>query len=118
VLTGRTDAIFWVLVAWTIVFLPIGLLAMVIHDSVSALNPLFLLGSIRRVLGPYFCLLLGAGVWVGLFWRADDRLARGLAPPAVLRVFYALFGAYVSLVLAHVLGRFYWRCRDRLDWGV
>ncbi len=118
VLMGRTDAIFWILVAWTIVFLPIGLLAMVIHDSISALNPLFLLGSIWRVLGPYFCLLLGAAVWAGLFWRADDRLGRGLAPPAVLRVFYALFGAYVSLVLAHVLGRFYWRYRDRLDWGI
>ncbi len=117
VLTSRTDAIFWALMAWAIVFLPMGLLAMVIHDSVSALNPLFLLGSIRRVLGPYLCLLLGAAVLAGLFWRAGGA-GRRLTPPIVLPLFHALLGAYVTLVLAHLLGRFYWRYRDRLDRGI
>ncbi len=115
VLTSRTDAIFWALLAWAVLFLPMGLLAMVIHDSVSALNPLFLLGSIWRVLGPYLGLLLGTGILAGLFWYVDDRR---LAPAGVLRAFHALLGAYGSLVLAHVLGRFYWRYRDRLDWGI
>jgi hypothetical protein len=117
-LTGRTDAIFWALMAWAIVFLPMGLLAMVIHDSISALNPLFLLGSIRRVFGPYLCLLLATGVLAGLFWQADGRMGRGLAPPAVLQAFNALLSGYAALVLAHLLGRFYWRYRDRLDWGI
>lgn len=116
-LTGRTDAIFWALVAWAIVFLPMGLLALVIHDSVSALNPLFLLGSILRVFRPYLCLLLGTGVLAGLFWYADDRMGRGLGPTA-LRLFHALLSGYAALVLAHLLGRFYWRYRDRLDWGI
>jgi hypothetical protein len=116
-LTGRTDAIFWALLAWAIVFLPMGLLAMVIHDSVSALNPLFLLDSIRRVLGPYLCLLLGTAVLAGLFWRAGGA-GRGLTLPIVLPLFHALLGAYATLVLAHLLGRFYWRYRDRLDWGI
>jgi hypothetical protein len=117
-LTGRADAIFWALMVWAIVFLPMGLLAMVIHDSVSALNPLFLLGSIWRVLGPYLGLLLGTAVLVGLFWRAGGGVDRRLAPPIVLPLFQVLLGAYMSLVLAHLLGRFYWRYRDRLDWGI
>jgi len=117
VLTGRTDAIFWGLVAWTIVFLPMGLLAMVIHDSISALNPLFLLDSIRRVLGPYLCLMLGAMVLAGLFWRAGGTRHR-LTLPIAFPLSYALLSAYASLVLAHLLGRFYWRYRDRLDWGI
>jgi DNA-directed RNA polymerase subunit RPC12/RpoP len=118
-LMGRTDVIFWALMVWAIVFLPMGLLAMVIHDSVSALNPLFLLGSIWRVLGPYLGLLLGIGVVVGLFWRAGGGgVDRRLAPPIVLPLFHVLLGAYMSLVLAHLLGRFYWCYRDRLDWGI
>jgi len=117
VLTGRTDAIFWGLVAWTIVLLPMGLLAMVIHDSISALNPLFLLDSIRRVLGPYLCLMLAAGVLAGLFWRAGGG-GRRLALPIVIPLFHVLLSAYAALVLAHLLGRFYWRYRDRLDWGI
>jgi hypothetical protein len=118
VLTGRTDAIFWALLAWTLLFLPIGLLAMVIHDSVSALNPLFLLGSIRRVWGPYLFLLLGTGIVAALFWHAGGGVDRRLAPPMVLPLFHVLLGAYAALVLAHLLGRFYWRYRDRLDWGI
>ena len=117
VLAGRTDAIFWVLMAWAIFFLPMGLLAMVIHDSVSALNPLFLLGSIWRVLGPYVFLVLGAGVLTGLFWRATGA-GRGLALPIVLPLFHVLLSAYAALVLAHLLGRFYWCYRERLDWGI
>ena len=117
VLRGRTDAIFWILVAWALVFLPMGLLAMVIHDSVSALNPLFLLDSIRRVFGPYLGLMLATAVLAGLFWRASGA-GRRLTPPIVLPLFHALLGAYVSLILAHLLGRFYWRYRDRLDWGI
>jgi hypothetical protein len=117
VLMGRTDVIFWVLMAWALVFLPMGLLAMVIHDSVSALNPLFLLGSIWRVLGPYLCLLLGTAVLAGLFWRAGGA-GRRLTLPIMLPLFHVLLGAYAALVLAHLLGRFYWRYRERLDWGI
>ncbi len=117
VLIGRTDAILWALMAWAIVLLPMGLLAMVIHDSISALNPLFLLGSIRRVLGPYLCLLLGEVVLVGVFWRAGGT-GRRLTLPIALPVFYVLLSAHATLVLAHLLGRFYWRYRDRLDWGI
>jgi len=105
--TGRRDAILWALVAWAVVFFPIGLLAMVLHDSVSVLNPFFLLGSILRAFLPYmgFVLLLAA-IIVGLAWVR-------LSPIVCFAV-----GPYGMLILAHILGRFYWRNRERLDWGL
>ena len=106
---GRKDTILWALVAWAVIFFPMGLLAMVIHDSISALNPFFLLGSILRVFFPYvgFVTLLCAFA-VGLAW-----LTRILPP--IISFAAAQYG---MLILAHILGRFYWRNRERLDWGI
>jgi hypothetical protein len=110
-ITRRADAVFWALLAWMVVFLPMGLLAMIMQDSISALNPLMLLGSIFRVFVPYvgFVLLLGVIVvgWV-LLWPF-------LTMVPVVGFVAILYGAFI---LAHLLGRFYWRYRDRLDWGL
>jgi hypothetical protein len=116
-ITGQMDALFWALVAWAVLFFPIGLLAMVIHDSTAALNPLFLLKSIFQVFVPYVGLLLGIGVLAGLLWYASAPQGPGLSP---IRnwPFGALLHSYAAFILAHVLGRFYWRYRERLDWGI
>ena len=114
---GRMDAIFWGLLAWAVVFFPMGLLAMVVHDSVSVLNPLFLLGSNLRVLPAYAGLLGGIGVLVLLFLQTGNVFSRGVAPQW-LGLLHTVLAAYAAVVLAHVLGRFYWRYRDRLDWGI
>jgi hypothetical protein len=111
--TRRVDAIFWGLVAWSIFFFPMGLLAMVSHDSSFALNPLFLLGAIFRVFFAYLGLLLLIGVLVILFCLFTYWL-----PWTWLGVMGPLIAAYASLVMAHVLGRFYWRYRETLDWGI
>lgn len=109
----RTDAVFWGLVAWAIVFFPMGLLAMVIHDSTSALNPLFLLGAILRTFLPYLGLLILLGMFAGLY-----LLLGGLPSHWLLDVLGMLLMTYLLLIVAHVLGRFYWRYRERLDWGL
>ena len=114
---GGYDAIFCVLAAWSVVFFPMGLLAMVINDATYVLNPLFLLGSIRRTLIPYIGLLLLIAALGVLFWLVFGLLTRGaysisLAGPVLLA------GGYSSLIAAHVLGRFYWRYRARLHWDL
>lgn len=118
VITGRIDAIFWAFVAGTILFLPMGLLAMVIHDSPSVFNPLYLLGAILSVPGPYLALMLSLAGLAGLFWYGNVLLLRLDLEPALLILVDILVGSYTLLILAHLLGRFYWRYRDRLDWGV
>jgi hypothetical protein len=111
--THRADAIFWGLVAWAIFFFPMGLLAMVLNDSSSVLNPLFLLAAIFRVFFAYIGLLLLIGALViplclFVYWLLPTSI--GILGPLIM--------AYASLVMAHVLGRFYWCYRDRLDWGI
>jgi hypothetical protein len=115
--TRRMDGIFWALVAWAIFFFPMGLLAMVIHDSSFVLNPLFLLGSIFGVFVPYVCLLSFTAALAGLFWYVGALLSRGLAPQW-LWLFHTLIASYAALIMAHILGRFYWRHRERFDWGI
>ncbi len=113
----HTDAIFAVLVAWAVVFFPMGLLAMVIHDSTSALNPLFLLVAIFRVFVPYVGLLLLMVISAGLLGLVIWTLRNDL-PPVTLGLVALSTMAYTVMIMAHVLGRFYWRYRDRLDWGI
>jgi hypothetical protein len=114
--SGRTDGIFWGLLAWAIVLSPMGLLAMVIYDSSSALNPLLLLDAIRRTLFSYagllaFFALLGSALWL-TFEGTDEEVSLW---HDLLVTVIAIYG---SFVLAHILGRFYWRCREKIDWGV
>jgi hypothetical protein len=115
--THRTDAIFVALVIWAVAFFPMGLLAMVVHDSTSVLNPLFLLGAMVRVFFPYIGLLLLMAALAALVALATWALGYGL-PPVVLGLMGLLASTYASFIMAHVLGRFYWRYRDRLDWGL
>jgi len=118
---GRIDAIFWGLLAWAIVFFPIGLLAMVILDSSSALNPFFLLVSIFRTFFGYLGLLVLTALLVALFWIIPGYLARpeeGQQTSLWLVAAGLVITTYVPFVFAHVLGRFYWRHAERLDWGL
>jgi len=119
-IANRFDAIFWALAAWAVFLFPMGLLAMVVHDSPSALNPLFVLNSIRRVCLPYIglvaCLIGMAGLLVVL-----PAMFRPPPPPGAVGAFSLLSliaGTYGSFIFAHVLGRFYWRYREQLDWGL
>lgn len=112
---GRNAGIMGILLAWAVIFFPMGLLAMVINDGVYVLNPLFLLAAIRRTFLPYGGLLLlmaASGVLLrlalGLMTRGPDPI--WWAGPALLA------GGYSSLIAAHILGRFYWRYRPRLGW--
>ncbi len=114
----RRDAIFWGLAAYSLVFFPIGLLAMVVNDSISALNPFFLLGSIVRTLFQYTGLLIvlaavGALLWLGSQVGMEEEMR-----PFWLETVGLATSVYAAFVLAHILGRFYWRNADRLDWGL
>lgn len=113
----RFDEVFWALAAWAILFFPIGLLAMIVEDSTSALNPLFLLDSIRRVFVPYLGLLLLTCAVVALAQVLPPIPVQGVQA-ALLALPVAFASLYASLVYAHILGRFCWRYRERLDWSL
>jgi hypothetical protein len=114
----QLDIVFGGLVAWAVVFFPMGLLAMVIQDSASALNPFSLLVAIFRTFFPYVGLLILIGLFAGLYWLLSTLLTAESCTGWFLGVIGGIVTPYLGLVVAHVLGRFYWRYRDRLDWGL
>ena len=112
--THRADFIFWLLSGYGLFFFPMGLLAVIMYDSIEGLNPLLIIKSIAATLFQYFVLFFLFAVVVGLYvliftisWL-----------PSFLRIFSDVAFIYLLLILAHLLGRFYWRNSEKLQWEV
>ncbi len=117
VVTERTDLIYWLLLACGSFFFPMVLLAVVLFDSYNALNPILLIGSIFHTFLPYCGMVLLFYGGALLFMKIDPRLYRLRLLPAVPFIFRAL-QLYLMFVAVGLLGRFYQRYKDRLDWEV
>jgi phage FluMu protein Com len=111
---GHDDGpLFWVLYGAGGFLFPMALLAVTLFDSLRALSPVLLLSSLFSTFVPY-CFL------------AASCLAMYLLAPLVIRCLFSelwLLGYlllfvtfYLALVLAHLVGRFYWRNEERLNW--
>jgi len=111
----RTDTLFWVLFIYGVLFLPMGLLAFVMFDSLlSGINPILLAGSIRSTFLPYCAMILVFST-VGFFiitniQDLDFTLMQSFIIHCVVM--------YLLMVVAHLLGRFYNRYRRQLNWDV
>lgn len=102
---------------WAAVFTPMALLSMAMHASLDAVRPRFLANAIRRVLAPYARLAAGVTAYVVVAWLLLDRLySRTSSIP--LRAYGTGVFAYGILVFAHILGRFYRRHANALDWDL
>ena len=111
--TQRIDAIFWSLLAYAVFFLPMGLLAVTLFDSLRGLNPFLLIGSIFSSFFAYCGLVLILGA-VALSVIALRRTLSGKWAAFVS----GYLVMYILLVVAHLLGRFYWRYQEKLNWEV
>jgi hypothetical protein len=106
------DGLFWVLYAVGGFVFPMALLAVVMHESLGGLNPLLLLRSVLRTLVPY-CFLVPFCYGLCLLLPVAVRYLFKIWVLGYLLLFLAY---YQLLVLAHLLGRFYWRNEERLNW--
>ncbi len=102
---------YWLLGSLGVFFLPMSFLAGVIFDSFDALNPLLILHSIWRTRIPYCALVLFFLAITGFIVAALPGLPIWPFLQTTLRI-------YLLLVLANSVGRFYWRNREKLDWGM
>ncbi len=104
-----------ILLAWLALagfVFPMILLAVNDFDSIRGASPLLVLPSIASVLRPYCvlaCCLFALGALSGLL------LCLSVGPGGIWFLRPAVF--YVALVAVHVLGRFYCRYKERLNWG-
>jgi DNA-directed RNA polymerase subunit RPC12/RpoP len=97
--TQMNSAIFWSLLAYGVFFFPMGILSAAMFDSISGLNPLLIIYSIASTFFQYCGLVV---VFAGLC----------LIRIEILLLMWLLF------VTVHLIGRFYRRYQDKLNWEV
>lgn len=114
IFTNRIDWFFWLLAAVGFFLFPMALLAGVLFDSFDALNPIMIIRSILSTFLPYCGLILSFCIFGSLvapiFFLSKNLPVLGYVSKALT--------LYLLLVAAHLLGRFYWNNKDRLDWGI
>jgi hypothetical protein len=108
------DATFWLLLGYSIFFFPIGTLAVAMFRSSSAFNPLVWVASIFSTFFQYCGLVLLFCILGWMVSRISFYLQHSLLNAFL---FNAVF-IYFVLVAAHLLGRFYYRNREKLNWDV
>ena len=114
IITKQTDIIFWLLVTYGILYLPMVLLALVLFDSLRVLNPILIIASMLNVLLPYCGLVL-------LFFAVCGFIAIILViMPQSWIISYILSAVciYLTMIMAHMLGRFCYQYKERLNWEV
>ncbi|MBW8038763.1 MAG: hypothetical protein FVQ85_02050 [Planctomycetes bacterium] len=102
------------LLAYAVFFFPMGLLSIVLFDSIAGLNPILIIGSILSTFFQYCGLIL-------LFFAigALSIISVAILPQFwLLRFFSNVTLLYMAMVYAHLLGRFYWRYQKKLNWEV
>lgn len=110
----RADVIFWLLLLYAVFFFPMALLAVVVLDSAAGLNPRLLYNSILNTLRQYcglVLLFLAAVLLMGM-------LGQKVAESEHFAFLISCAGIYLAFVVAHLLGRFYWRYQEKLNWEV
>ena len=118
--TDRTDIVFWLLLGYGVLFLPMGLLACIIFDSISGLNPVLLIGSIFSTFFQYCALVFLIGGVVLIFGAMTimetDQAQSASFPALILGAVLNSLLLYAVFIVAHLLGRFYWRHQEKLNW--
>ncbi len=110
----RADVIFWLLLIYAVFFFPMALLAVVVLDSPVGLNPRLLYSSISNTFRQYcgFVLLIVAAILlIGTLGQKGGESEN-------LAFFVRCASVYLVFVGAHLLGRFYWRYQEKLNWEV
>lgn len=110
------DAIFWGLLSAGVFIFPMAVLSVVMFDSIVGLNPFRMLTSILRTFYFYcgvalvFIVLIFVIVWMVLnLWGVLGVISK---------YFVYAVNLYLFMVAAHLLGRFYYRKEENLNWPV
>ena len=110
----RAGIIFWLLLIYGIFLFPVGLLGIVVFDSMAGLDPRLIYKSISNTFWQYCGLVLlfvAAVLLIGVLGQKASE-----SEHLVILVRCAAF--YLLFVAAHLLGRFYWKYQEKLKWEV
>jgi len=132
IFTRKTDLLYWLLASAGLLFFPMALLAGFLNDSIHGLKPMLIVKSVIKTFPGYLAVVI---FFAGFFAVLNivippPQQSKGLEPILLYlsQVTSAIFSSrnalrstgfiYLAMTGAHILGRFYWRCRDKLDWEV
>ncbi len=113
--TNRSDVIFVVLLITGTFFFPMALLTCIMFDSIRGLNPFLLLGSILSTFLQYIGIIVLIVGIIFSFLYLSDFMANSSARKLVSFIFIPL-QIYITFIAAHLIGRFYWRNEENLNW--
>jgi len=114
--------ILFALLTYGMFFFPMGILAVVMFDSVNGLKPTLLIRSIASTFFHYCGLVIlfyGLGVlFVGLLVRMRSVSIHSslFSWLFLVYIFSNIFFIYLLLISGHLLGRFFYRYEDKLYW--
>jgi len=107
------DGLFWALLAWGVLYFPMGLLAVALHGSVGALNPFLVLRGIVKVGTGYLAVVVGffAALASSFLLR---RFMSGV--PVVGQFASGAVTVYFLMAAMRILGLLYQAHAKRLGW--
>lgn len=97
-----------------IFLLPMALLAVAIHETILALNPVCLIAPLKKLFLPYLGVCLFFYGLIVVNWYIVHKYAREEVLAQI--VFIAFSNLYCGVIAMHVLGAFYWCYGDRFGW--
>jgi len=110
------DLTFYLLLGWGVIIFPMGLLSITMHDSIWGLNPIILIFSIFKTFFKY----IGVVMIFLLFFLMIQYIHYRIYFQRDLFVWYCrrFIIVYFSLIVAHLLGRFYYTNSQKLNWYI
>jgi len=110
----KAGIIFWLLLIWAVFLYPMALLSVLMHDTSHGLSFRKFTKSISNTFFPYCGLVLFFILTVVLISLIPSEKTESPLGNCILR-FVIIYTAFIG---AHLLGRFYWRYQDRLNWNL
>jgi len=98
-----------------VIYFPMAVLAVAMHDSIAAVNPILVLVSIIKVPLEYLLVLVVMGATIGV-WMLGLWLLPLLPIPLVVALASKLMTLYFLTVLMRLLGLMYYAKRHKLGW--
>ncbi len=108
------NVISWLLISLAIFFYPMGLLSVVLHNSARGFNLRLIFNSITKTILPYLGIVLFIIMPAMLIWIIPMHIKGSLFSNFILH--FAV--VYILMIESHLLGRFYWRYQEKLNWEV
>jgi len=110
----KAGVIFWLLLIWAVSLYPMTLLSVLMHDTNRDHHFNKFTKSISNTFFPYCGLVLFFVLTVVLISLIPMEITESPFGNCIFR-FVIIYAAFIG---AHLLGRFYWKYQDRLNWDL